>query len=61
MIKNIEHVQWIPSLYSFFSLDINKQDGVSLIMNRKSYIKTMLESKLMTCMRYFVCYAEAGL
>ena len=39
---------------AFFLLSGYKQDNdVSLIMNRKSHIKTMLDSKLMTCMEYF--------
>ena len=38
----------------FFLLSGYKQDNdVSLIMNRKSYIKTMLDSKVMTSMEYF--------
>ena len=38
----------------FFLLSGYKQDSdVSLIMNRKSYIKTMLDSKVMTSMEYF--------
>ena len=61
MIKNIVHVQSIHFLYSFFSVGINKQNNVSLIMNKKSYIKTMVDNKLMTFMQHFLCYGEASL